>query len=86
MARENFEASIKVGEVYEINIFSMKYAPSYLAAVIAVLANVLPLIGITVGTEDLTTTAQTLITIVSGLFVMYRQIVTGRSDALGRRV
>ena len=43
----------------------MKYAPSYLAAVIAVLANVLPLIGITVGTEDLTTTAQTLITIVS---------------------
>ena len=60
-------------------------APSYLISAIAVIAQVLPLIGIHVGAEDLQTTVNTLIAIGAGLFVMYRQLATKRSDVAGKR-
>lgn len=63
----------------------MQIAPSYIAAFVAVVVNVLALSGVTVGTEDLTTTVQTLITICSGLVVMYRQITEGRSTLGGTK-
>ena len=60
-------------------------APSYIVSLIAVLAQVLPLIGINVGSEALTTTAQTIVAIAAGLFVMWRQLATRRSTIAGKR-
>lgn len=61
------------------------FAPSYVASAVAILVQVLSFLGITVGTEELSTTLTTLVTIGSGLFVMYRQLKTGRSTLGGTR-
>lgn len=60
-------------------------APSFVSAIVLVLSQVLPFIGIDVGSEALTTTFQTLVAIGVGLFVMYRQVTTGRSTMSGTR-
>lgn len=60
-------------------------APSYLSALILVASQVLPFIGINVGSDALTTTVQTVIAIVAGLVIMYRQIATNRSTVTGSR-
>lgn len=60
-------------------------APSYIVSAAAVLSQLLPLIGVSVGTEALTTTLQTLIAIGAGLLVMYRQVTNGRSTLGGMR-
>lgn len=58
-------------------------APSYIVSVIAVVAQVLPLLGINVVAEDLQTTVNTIIAISAGLVVIYRQLSTGRSTIVG---
>lgn len=60
-------------------------APSYISAVVAVLVNVLALLGVQVGSEELTTTITTLITVVSGIVIMYRQVTEGRSTLGGTK-
>lgn len=60
-------------------------APSYISAVVAVLVNVLALAGVQVGSEELTTTITTILTVISGLVIMYRQITEGRSTFGGRK-
>lgn len=60
-------------------------APSYAAMAVTVIAQLLALFGVQVGSEELTTTITTLVTIGTALLVMYRQVVTGRSTVLGGR-
>lgn len=61
------------------------FAPSYIAMAVSVLVQVLAAFGVHVGSEELTTTITTLVTIGTGLFVMYRQIKTGKSTIGGTR-
>ena len=56
-----------------------------IAVVIQLLSVVLPKVGVTVGSEELTTTASTLIVIVSGLWIWYRRVKVGGVSALGVR-
>ena len=60
-------------------------APSYIAAVVAIAVQVLAFLGINVGSEELTTTMTTLITVVAGLVVVYRQLTEGRSTIMGAK-
>ena len=56
-----------------------------LAAAINILATVLPMLGVNIGTEALTTTVATLATIGTALWIWYRRATTGDVDLLGRR-
>lgn len=60
---------------------------TYIAAVVVVLAQVLPLFGINVGSEQLTTTIVTILTIGAGIWVMIRRLLDKNKpiDYLGRR-
>lgn len=60
-------------------------APTYITGIVLLLSQLLPMLGVTIGSAELTTTIQTVIAIVTGLVVAYRQIVTGRSTFLGTR-
>ena len=44
-----------------------------IAVIITLLANLLPMVGVNVGSEDLTKTAQVLITVISGLWIWYQR-------------
>jgi len=61
------------------------YSSEYLAVIVMVLAKVLPLVGIEVGSEALTTTATTLIAVVSGLYLLFKRWKRGGVSALGVR-
>lgn len=61
------------------------FAPTYIAAAVAVAVNLLKMAGIEVGSEELTTTVTTIITVVSGLVIMFRQLASGRSTLGGLR-
>lgn len=58
-------------------------APSYIATIAALLAQVLKLLGIEVGDEQLTNAIVTVITIGAGLVVVFRQLTEGRSNLFG---
>lgn len=60
-------------------------APSYISSVVLLLSYVLPALGITIGSDAIQTTVQTILAIVVPLFVMFRQYVTGRSTLVGKR-
>ena len=60
-------------------------APTFVAGFVAIVVQVLPLIGIHVGSDALTTTIQTISTIALGLFILYRQVTTGRATVIGAR-
>ena len=56
-----------------------------IATIISILAVVLPLLGINVGSEALTTTAQTILVIGSGLWVWKERATKLRRIDLGER-
>lgn len=58
---------------------------TYVSVVILFLAQILPALGIVVGTEELTTTLQTLLTIGAGLWVLVRRYQAGDITVLGAR-
>jgi uncharacterized protein with von Willebrand factor type A (vWA) domain len=60
-------------------------APSYIAGIVVVLVQLLRAFGIEVGSTELTTTIETLLTLGAGLVVMYRQLTTGRATIAGTR-
>ena len=61
------------------------YSQTYIAAVVVILSQVLPLLGINVGSEALTTTLTTIAAIVAGVWVMVRRYSNGDINSLGRR-
>ena len=58
---------------------------TYISTIIMVLAQVLPLLGINVGSEELTTTAQTIVTVVAGLWILRERYGRGDISILGKR-
>lgn len=61
------------------------YSQTYIAAAVVILSQVLPLLGINVGSEALTTTLTTILAVVAGVWVMVRRYSNGDITALGRR-
>ena len=59
------------------------FSQTYAAAVVVVLAQLLPLLGIQVSTEALTTTLSTIISVVAGVVIMYRRYSQGDISAFG---
>lgn len=62
------------------------YSTTYIATFVVILAQVLPLMGIDVGTEALTTTAQTIATVLAGLWVLVERYKRGDVSLGGFRV
>lgn len=59
----------------------MNYAPSYIAAIVAVIVNLQPLLGLNF-TSEMWTAA---ITVTLGAVIAIRQLATGRSTLRGKR-
>jgi len=57
----------------------------YIAVIVTLLATVLPLLGINVGSEALTTTASTIAVVVSGFVVLLERYKKGGVSPLGFR-
>ena len=54
-----------------------------ISAIVSILVMVLPLVGVSVGTEQLTSTIQTVVVIVSGLWVWYRTVTKENLGVFG---
>ena len=57
----------------------------YTSALIAILAQVLPHIGVTIGNDELTSFISTGVTIVAALWVMIRRVKQGDIGVFGGR-
>jgi hypothetical protein len=57
----------------------------YTSALIALLAQVLPHVGVTIGSDELTGFITTGVTICAALWVMARRVMQGDINALGGR-
>lgn len=64
----------------------MPISTTYTAVLVMALAQVLPKLGISVGTDELTTTASVLATIGGGLWVLYQRYKAGGINILGLRL
>ena len=56
---------------------------TYIAILTNLLVTVLPLIGITIGTEAITTTVQTLVAVITGLWVLKERFSRGDVNVVG---
>lgn len=63
----------------------MNYSTTIGAVIVNILSMVLPKIGITIGTDELTSTMQVIITIVTGLWIWYQRVQRGDVTPLGKR-
>ena len=57
----------------------------YVSAIVALLALFLPKIGVSIGSEELTTTVQTIVITVSAIWIMIRRKKLGGINVLGVR-
>lgn len=55
------------------------------SVVLQLLAVILPLLGVNVGSEALTTTVQTIVVVGTGLWIWYRRVAKGDVNAYGAR-
>jgi len=51
----------------------MNYSTQFIAAIVGILSAILPKIGIVVVSEELTSIVSSLLTVASGLYVMYNR-------------
>lgn len=58
---------------------------TYISVIVLFLAQLLPAIGINVGTEELTTTIQTLVTLGAGFWILIRRLQVGDITFAGVR-
>lgn len=63
----------------------MPYSTEYLAVIVNILSFVLPQLGVNVGSEALTTTLQTLVTVGSGLYLLLKRYKRGGVSVAGFR-
>ncbi len=63
----------------------MPFSTTIAAVIINLLSVGLPLIGIRVESDALTTTVQTVIALVTGLWIWYQRVKVGDVTTLGRR-
>lgn len=61
------------------------YSQTYASVIVLLLAQVLPKLGVVIGTEELTTTVATVVTIVSGLWIAIRRYQAGDVSSFGFR-
>ncbi len=61
------------------------YSTEYTAILVNILSFVLPQIGVSVGSDALTTTIQTVVAIATGLFLLVKRHKRGGVNALGVR-
>jgi hypothetical protein len=57
-----------------------------IATIASILVTLLPHLGITVGSEQLTTTIQTVVVVISGIWIWYRRVAIGDISILGKRI
>ena len=55
------------------------------AVAVNLLATLLPLIGVQVGSDDLTKASQVIIAIITGVWIWYRRVKVGDVNVLGAR-
>ena len=63
----------------------MPISTTILAVVVNLLATGLPLIGVSIGTDSLETTVQTIIAIATGIWIWRERVKVGNVTALGIR-
>jgi len=63
----------------------MGYSTTYIAIIVNLLSVGLPYLGLSIGDAQLTTTAQTIVAILTGLWVMMRRHKTGDISLAGIR-
>lgn len=68
-----------------ISYYNSKMSTTILSSIVSILAVVLPLLGIDVGSEQLTTTIQTILIVGSGLWVWKERVARGDVSVLGAR-
>lgn len=61
------------------------FSPTYISAVVMILVQVLPWLGIPVVSADLTTTVTTILTIGAGLVIIYRRLAKGDINIFGSK-
>lgn len=61
------------------------YSTTYFAGIVNILAVVLPLVGVNVGSEALTTTVQTVVLIATAIWVLIRRYSRGDISPIGVR-
>jgi hypothetical protein len=59
---------------------------TYVAVIVMFLSQVLPMVGLQIGSADLTTTIGTLLTLASGVWVLIRRYKQGGINAAGVRI
>ncbi len=59
------------------------YSTTYAAIIVNILSFILPKMGITIGSDALTTTIQTVAIVGSGIVVMYKRYKQGGVTAMG---
>lgn len=59
---------------------------TWATALAMLLANVLPMVGVTVGNEDLTTTLVTIVNVIGPLYIWFRGWYTGHFTFGGTRL
>lgn len=57
-----------------------------LATIINILAFVLPLLGVEIGSEQLTTTVQTIAVVGTALWIWFRRVSRGDVTVVGKRI
>lgn len=63
----------------------MNYSTTYIAVIVNILSVLLPKIGVEIGTDSLTTTVQTVITIATGLWILFKRYQQGDITPLGKK-
>jgi len=58
-------------------------SPSYTSAIVAILATLLPRVGVEIGSEELTSLISAIVVVVSGLVIIYRRYTKGDITLLG---
>lgn len=57
-----------------------------ISSAVAILVSLLPLIGVNVGSEQLTEAVQTIIVVVSGVVIWFERVRKGDVSVVGKRV
>lgn len=63
----------------------MPMSTTIVAVIINIFATVLPWLGVSVGTDELTTTVTVIVTVVTGVWIWYKRVQRGDVDAFGRK-
>ena len=58
-------------------------SPTYISALVIILGVILPRVGVTVGSEDLTTLITAGLTLIAGIVILYRKYKEGNVNILG---